>query len=175
MADFSHLAFFCNKIIKVCQIFFGFAAKSVIHCYRLQFYNVIVYNLESNNCCYDYILFTKLPWPGDSERAFWSSSQATTYPFVYHTVRRRLTLSLLVCDNFIRIRLLIKYRNDLNSKSKQSKQSKHLFSNIMFTTALPILSETSRSNFHVPKLSHRFSKILSLLYQLVSSNNSTSQ
>ena len=28
------------------------------------------------NC--NYILFTKLPWPGDSEGTFWSSSQAAT-------------------------------------------------------------------------------------------------
>ena len=38
------------------------------------------------NC--NYILFTKLPWPGDSEGTFWSSSQAATCPPVYHTRRR---------------------------------------------------------------------------------------
>ena len=37
------------------------------------------------DCNCNYILFTKLPWPGDSERTFWSSSQATTCPPVYHT------------------------------------------------------------------------------------------
>ena len=30
-------------------------------------------------------LFTKLPWPGDSEGTFRSSSQAATCPPVYHT------------------------------------------------------------------------------------------
>ena len=36
------------------------------------------------NC--NYILFAKLPWPGDSERTFrpWSQTVAT-YPPVYHT------------------------------------------------------------------------------------------
>ena len=34
--------------------------------------------------CY-YILFTKLPWPGDSKGTFRSSSQAATCPPVYHT------------------------------------------------------------------------------------------
>ena len=29
----------------------------------------------------------KLPWPGDREGTFWSSSQAATCPPVYHTVR----------------------------------------------------------------------------------------
>ena len=43
------------------------------------------------NC--NYILFTKLPWPGDSEGTFWSSSQAATC--LPH--RRRLhTLPLIV-------------------------------------------------------------------------------
>ena len=33
----------------------------------------------------NYILFIKLPWLGDSESAFGSSSQAATCPSVYHT------------------------------------------------------------------------------------------
>ena len=37
------------------------------HCYRLNCY-----------CNCNHILFTKLPWPGDSEGTFWSSSQAAT-------------------------------------------------------------------------------------------------
>ena len=45
------------------------------------------------NCNCNYILFTKLPWPGDSERTFRSSSQAATCPRVYHT-REGFTLSL---------------------------------------------------------------------------------
>ena len=36
-------------------------------------------------CNCNYILFTKLPWPGDSEGTFWSSNQAATCPPVYHT------------------------------------------------------------------------------------------
>ena len=36
-------------------------------------------------CDCNYILFTKLPWPGDSEGTFRSSSQAATCPSVYHT------------------------------------------------------------------------------------------
>ena len=37
------------------------------------------------NCNCNYILFTKLPWPGDSKGTFRSSSQAATCPPVYHT------------------------------------------------------------------------------------------
>ena len=36
------------------------------------------------NCNCNYISFTKLSWPGDSKGTFWSSSQAATYPPVYH-------------------------------------------------------------------------------------------
>ena len=36
-------------------------------------------------CNCNYILLTKLPWPGDSKGTFWSSSQAATCPPVYHT------------------------------------------------------------------------------------------
>ena len=45
------------------------------------------------NC--NYILLTKLPWPGDSEGTFWSSSQAATCPPVYHTRRRLHTVPLI--------------------------------------------------------------------------------
>ena len=45
------------------------------------------------NC--NYILFSKLPWPGDSEGTFWSSSQPATCPPVYHT-RRRLHIVPLI-------------------------------------------------------------------------------
>ena len=41
------------------------------------------------------ILFTKLPWPGDSEVTFRSSSQAATCPPVYHTRRRLHTIPLI--------------------------------------------------------------------------------
>ena len=44
----------------------------------------------TGNC--NYILFTKLPWPGDSEGTFRSSSQAATCPPVYHTRRRLHTV-----------------------------------------------------------------------------------
>ena len=42
------------------------------------------------NC--NYILFTKLPWPGDSKGTFRSSSQAATFPPVYHTRWRLHTI-----------------------------------------------------------------------------------
>ena len=49
--------------------------------------------LHSFNCNYcNYILFTKLPWPGDSEGTFRSSSQTATCPPVYHTRRRLHTV-----------------------------------------------------------------------------------
>ena len=48
------------------------------------------------NCNYcNYILFTKLPWPGDGEGTFRSSSQAATCPPVYHTRRRLHTVPLI--------------------------------------------------------------------------------
>ena len=40
-------------------------------------------------------LFTKLPWPGDSEGTFRSSSQAATCPSVYHTRWRLHTVPLI--------------------------------------------------------------------------------
>ena len=43
----------------------------------------------------NYILFTKLPWPGDSEMTFRSSSQAATCPSVYHTRWRLHTVPLI--------------------------------------------------------------------------------
>ena len=45
------------------------------------------------NC--NYILSTKLPWPGDSEGTFWSSSQAATCPPVYHAQWRLHTVPLI--------------------------------------------------------------------------------
>ena len=38
-----------------------------------------------SDCNCNYILFTKLAWPEDSEGTFRSSSQAATCPPVYHT------------------------------------------------------------------------------------------
>ena len=49
----------------------------------------------SNNYNCNYILFTKLPWPRDSEGTFWSSSQAATCPPVYHTRQRLHTVPLI--------------------------------------------------------------------------------
>ena len=46
-------------------------------------------------CSCDYILFTMLPWPGDSEGTFRSSSQTTICPPVYHTRRRLHTVSFI--------------------------------------------------------------------------------
>ena len=43
------------------------------------------YRRSKKNCNCGYILFTKLPWPGDSEGTFWSLSQAAICPPVYHT------------------------------------------------------------------------------------------
>ena len=48
-----------------------------------------------HNCNCNYILFTKLPWPGDSEGTFRSSSQAATCPLVYYTRRRLHTVPSL--------------------------------------------------------------------------------
>ena len=45
----------------------------------------------------NYILFTKLPWPGDYEGTFRSSSQASAGPPVYHT-RRRLHAVPLIAE-----------------------------------------------------------------------------
>ena len=50
---------------------------------------------SSSNCNCNYILFTKLPWPGDSEMTFRSSSQAATCPSVYHTRWRLHTVPLI--------------------------------------------------------------------------------
>ena len=44
------------------------------------------------HCNCNYILFTKLPWPGDSEGIFRSSSQAATCTPAYHTRRRLHTV-----------------------------------------------------------------------------------
>ena len=46
-------------------------------------------------CNCNYILFTNLPWPGDSEGIFRSSSQAATCPFVYHTRWRLHSVPLI--------------------------------------------------------------------------------
>ena len=52
-------------------------------------------SMYPSNCIY--ILFTKLPWSGDSEGTVRSSSQVATCPSVYHT-RWRLHTLLLVAE-----------------------------------------------------------------------------
>ena len=47
---------------------------------------------DHSNC--NFILFTKLPWPGDSDGTFQSSSHAATSPPVYHTQWRIYTVPL---------------------------------------------------------------------------------
>ena len=47
------------------------------------------------NCNCNYILFTKLRWPGDSEETLQSSGQAATCPSVYHTKWRLHTVPLI--------------------------------------------------------------------------------
>ena len=49
-----------------------------------------------SNCNCNYILFTKLPWPGDSEGTFRSSSQAATPAHLSTTHGGGSTLSLFV-------------------------------------------------------------------------------
>ena len=61
-----------------------------IHCEFL--YTLL--RLDSNCNC-NYTLFTKLPWPGDSEGTFRSSSQAATCPSVYHTRWKLHTVPLI--------------------------------------------------------------------------------
>ena len=51
--------------------------------------------LFRTNCNCNYILFTKLPWPGNSEGTFRSLSQAATCPSVYHTRWRLHTVPLI--------------------------------------------------------------------------------
>ena len=62
----------------------------VCFCSILNFFFFVICNF-----C-NYILFTKLPWPGDSERTFRSSSQAATCSPVYHTRRRLHTVPLML-------------------------------------------------------------------------------
>ena len=74
----------CNLISKL--VIVGFVKILYIYVYTACIYN---------NCDCNYILFTKLPWPGDSEGTFRSSSQAATCPPVYHTRRRLHTVPLI--------------------------------------------------------------------------------
>ena len=70
--------------------------KTVCQQIALCFLRFHVLRFFVNKCIYcncNYILFTKLPRPGDSEGTFRSSSQAATCPPVYHTWWRLLTVS----------------------------------------------------------------------------------
>ena len=78
--DFSTITFFPNA----CPIWS-----------RKERYHLSTFNRVYCNC--NYILFTKLPWPGDSEGTFRSSSQAATCSPVYHT-RRRLHTALYLLN-----------------------------------------------------------------------------
>ena len=73
----------------VCLYYVNFVAK--INKLELEL------ELDECNCNCNYILFTKLPSPGDSEGTFRSSSQAATCPSVYHT-RWRLHTAPLIAE-----------------------------------------------------------------------------
>ena len=60
---------------------------------RLQIFGQNPAFIPGYNC--NYILFTSLPWPGDSEGTFRSSSQAATCPPVYLTRWRLHTVPLI--------------------------------------------------------------------------------
>ena len=51
--------------------------------------------IRTHNCNCKYILFTKLPWQGNGDKIFRSSSQAATCPSVYHTHMRLHTVRLV--------------------------------------------------------------------------------
>ena len=76
--------------------------KNELHCYKKRLcvnysltINICTELIAYRNCNCNCILFTKLPWPGDSEGTFRSSSQDVTCPPVYHTRRRLYTVSLI--------------------------------------------------------------------------------
>ena len=82
------------------------------------------------NCICNYILFTKLPWPGDSEGTFRSSSQAAACPPVYHTRRRLHTLPLIAERQAekLRIPIFIVFgltRPGIEPESTSSRRSIH--------------------------------------------------
>ena len=52
-------------------------------------------NCGKNICNCNYLLFTKLAWPGDCKGTLQSSSKAADYPPVYHTRRRIHTAPLI--------------------------------------------------------------------------------
>ena len=56
-------------------------------------YGISAWPCNYRNC--NFIVFTKLLWPGDSEGTFRSSSQAATCPHVYHTRWKLHTVPLI--------------------------------------------------------------------------------
>ena len=59
---------------------------------------LILINLEFGQYCNcNYILFNKLPWPGDSKGTYLSSNRASTCPLVYRT-RRKLHIVPLIAE-----------------------------------------------------------------------------
>ena len=91
-----------NKKIK--QLFFS-SDMSIILLFSYSFNHSHVHEkLNSQRLCsfarnrlcnFNYTLFTKLPWPGESEGTFQSSSKAATCPPVYHTRWRLHTVPLI--------------------------------------------------------------------------------
>ena len=51
--------------------------------------------ISTSNYNFNYIFFTKLPWPVDCEEIFQFSSQAVTCPTVYNTRWRLHTVTLI--------------------------------------------------------------------------------
>ena len=70
-----------------------------------QNFESILEKLENSNflwlyCNCNYILITKLHWPGDSEGTFPCSSQAATCTTpVYHTQQQRLYTLILIAEH----------------------------------------------------------------------------
>ena len=57
---------------------------------------VVSYNSKTRSAIYcNYILSTKLTWPGDSEGTYRSSCHPATRPPVYHTIGRDHTVPLI--------------------------------------------------------------------------------
>ena len=79
------------------RVFYEYPQNRLI-CLNLRQYtfskmiHILIEFLLHCNC--NYFLFTKLPWPGDCEGTFRSSSQAATCPYVYTTYGGGFTLSV---------------------------------------------------------------------------------
>ena len=78
------------------------------------------FNIRRSICKYNYILFTKLPWPGISDETFRALNQAATCPLVYHTGWKLYTTPVIAKHQvgsykyqLFRIFGLIRPRNEL--------------------------------------------------------------